>query len=195
MLLFTASRGGIIAFAGTFVLCAAYLMFQKKGWRDGLYFLGAFAILAVVAWIGKDFFLTLYTRLASLLLDDTGRIPIWLEAIDKFKQHPLFGNGLFARLDEFGVYRMFHNTVLHTLATLGLVGLAGLAMQVFVQFKWVLRRRTPEAIFLAIALLGAHMHGMVDNIYYMPQFMIVIVIIVAVCENAYKPLPPATVKG
>jgi O-antigen ligase len=191
MLLFTVSRGGIIAFAGTFALCALYLMIQKKWWHTALHFLGAFAAIAVVAWIGRDFFETLYERFALLLLDDTGRIPIWLDAIEKFKEHPLFGNGLFARLDEFGVYRMFHNTFLHTAATFGLVGLAGLAMQLFVQFKWVVRRRTPEALFLGIALLGAHMHGMVDNIYYMPQFMIVIVIILAVSENAYKPAAPA----
>ncbi|HAQ56844.1 MAG TPA: hypothetical protein DCR44_05550 [Acholeplasmatales bacterium] len=189
MLLFTVSRGGIIAFAGTFVLCVVYLMVQKKWWHTALHFLSAFGIIALVAWIGKDFFITLYARLANLLLDDTGRIPIWLDAIAKFKEHPLFGNGLFARLDEAGDYRMFHNTILHTAATFGLVGLVALGMQVFVQFKWILQRRTPEAVFLAIALLGAHMHGMVDNIYYMPQFMIVIVIILAVCENAYrKPL-------
>jgi O-antigen ligase len=166
---------------------------QKRWWHTALHFLAAFGAIAVAAWVGREFFVTLYGRLSVLLLDDTGRIPIWLEAIAKFKEHPLFGNGLFARLDEGGDFRMFHNTVLHTAATLGLVGLAGLTMQVFVQFKWVLRRRTPEAVFLGIALLGAHMHGMVDNIYFMPQFMIVIVIIVAVCENAYRitPIEPA----
>jgi O-antigen ligase len=189
MLLFTASRGGIIAFAGTFGLCALYLMIQKKWWHTVLYFLSAFAIVGVAVWIGKDFFLALFDRLASLLLDDSGRIPIWLDAIAKFREHPLFGNGLFARLDANGDYRMFHNTILHTAATFGLVGLVGLVMQVYAQFKWTLRGKTTEGIFLAIALLGAHMHGLVDNIYYMPQFMIVIVIIVAVCENAYRPLP------
>lgn len=191
MLLFTASRGGIIAFAGTFGLCALDLTIRRKWWKTTLQFLSAFGFIALAAWIGRDFFLTLFERLFSLLLDDTGRIPIWLEAIDRFKEHPLFGAGLFARLDEQGDYRMFHNTVLHTAATFGLVGVAALAMQVFVQFKWVLKGRTTEGIFLGIALLGAHMHGMVDNIYYMPQFMIVIVIILGVCENAYRPLPTA----
>ncbi len=188
MLLFTVSRGGIIAFAGTFVLCVAYLTIQKNWWRTTLRFLGAFALLAGIAWLGKDLFVTLFDRFARLLLDDTGRIEIWLDGIAKFKAHPLFGNGIFARLDELGLFRMFHNTILHTLATFGIIGLIGLAMQVFVQFKWVLRKLTPESIFLGIALLGAHMHGMVDNIYYMPQFMILIVIILAVSENAYRPL-------
>jgi len=193
-LLFTASRGGIIAYAGTFGLCLLYLMIQRKWWHTALHFLAAFGVIAFAVWIGRDFFITLYDRLAALLLDDSGRIPIWLDAIDKFKAHPLFGNGLFARLDEQGDYRMFHNTILHTAATFGLVGLVALGMQVATQFKWILKRKTPEAIFLAIALLGAHMHGMVDNIYYMPQFMIVIVVILAVCENAYREIPSQTAR-
>jgi len=36
---------------------------------------------------------------------------------------------------------------------------------------------------LLIALFGANIHGMVDNVYYMPQFMVIFFIIIAAVEN------------
>ena len=187
MLIFTLSRGGIIAFMGTLVLILFYLFYQNKRWPV---ILGGVVTIALsiyfVVHALPDVFLKLYERFMDRGLDPTGRFEIYKNAWETFKDYPLFGKGLFARLDEAGDYRMYHNTILHTMATFGTIGLIGLLIQLFMMFKIVLSKLSLERIAIVIAMLGMHAHGMVDNIYYMPQFMILLFIIIAVFENINK---------
>ncbi|MDP2425318.1 MAG: hypothetical protein Q8M70_03015, partial [bacterium] len=62
----------------------------------------------------------------------------------------------------------------------------GLLHQLYTQFAVVIKRWSKDRIIFVIAMLGAHAHGMVDNIYIMPQFMVILMVIVAVFENANK---------
>jgi hypothetical protein len=72
---------------------------------------------------------------------------------------------------------------MHTIATLGLVGLASIIWQSVEVVKMFINKWTVEKSILLIALIGANIHGMVDNVYYMPQFMIIFFIIIAAVEN------------
>lgn len=185
-LLLTASRGGIVAFACLTPLLLFLLFFHQEKWWKSLVSLLVFsAIITLIVLTGLEEIKLIFTRFEDLLFDDTGRFDIYLDAIQKFKEHPLFGSGLFAR-EGLRDYNMFHNTFLHTLATLGLFGLAGLCVQLYMQFKIVVSDRKIASLFLGAALLGAHLHGMVDNVYYMPQFMIVMLVIVSVYESTPK---------
>ena len=184
MLLFTASRGGILAFLPIFPVLLFYL-FKGTHWRrillSGCVILCA---LAVVIYFYTDPFQALFDRLLVAQFDDNGRFAIWQDALNKFMQHPLFGGGIFARVDDLGGYRMYHNTFLHVLATFGAFGLVTLVIQVVQMFRVILKRINPMSLILAISVLGAHLHGMIDNIYFMPQFMVLFFIIIAVMENA-----------
>jgi len=184
MLLLTASRGGILAFAIIAIPLAIYL-FKSKNWRISLItFVTAVVGIGMIVWINYDWFVALFNRFETVMLDDSGRMEIYAEALRVFTEHPLFGGGLFARIDGNDVYHMYHNTFLHTLATLGSVGFVGLIWQLYVQISVLLKHITQATIILFISILGAHLHGMVDNIYYMPQFMILMLIIVAVVEKS-----------
>jgi len=186
MLVFTLSRGGIIAFSVELIMLLAYL-FANRNWFYSLGgFLIAIGILVLIAFLNADMFLAMFDRFKRLLLDDTGRLEIWAQALQVFKEQPLFGAGIFSRLDEFGNFRMYHNTVLHVMASFGIIGLVSLLVQVFMMFKIALTRINQKTIVITIALLGAQAHGMVDNIYLMPQFMILLFIIVAFMENTNK---------
>ncbi|MBN2504605.1 MAG: O-antigen ligase family protein [Bacilli bacterium] len=184
MLLFTLSRGGIVAFTFVLLFLLVYL-YSGKNWKytllSSVLTLGS---LFLIVYFNKDLFLAMFDRFQRLLFDDTGRFEIYLDAWNKFKANPLFGAGIFARLDEAGNYRMFHNTVLHIMATFGAFGLVSLLIQVFMMFKIALTRISNQTVILAIAIMGAHAHGMVDNVYLMPQFMILLFLIIAVLENA-----------
>jgi O-antigen ligase len=188
MLVLTISRGGILAFAILSPLLIFLTLFKvKKVWR---YLLLGAVMSGLILWIGYmnlDVVNAILARNNGLLLDDTGRFAIWLDALQKFKDHPLLGGGIFAR--EIGIYdyNMFHNTILHTLGTMGLVGLVSLCIQLYQQFKITLGKFKLENLFLAVALLGAHIHGMVDNVYFMPQFMVLMLLIVSVVEVSNKP--------
>lgn len=182
-LVFTLSRGGILSFSITFIFLLIYLFhgYEHKV-KMIINLLIAFIILAAFVYFKIDYFITIWNRLFADFFADSGRFDLWVEAFDKFKAHPLFGSGLFARVtgDYFGFY---HNTILHTAATLGLVGLTSLIWQFVIIIKIFFNKLTLEKAILFIALIGANIHGMVDNVYYMPQFMIIFFIIIAAVEN------------
>ena len=186
MVVFTLSRGGMVAFAGVLVLLLIYVVKSQKITKILVNLLIVGVVSFLIIYLNYDAFLAIFTRISELLLSDTGRIEIWKDAIAKFLEHPLFGGGIFARVSDVGDYRMYHNTVLHTMATFGILGLVSLLMQVWQMFKIVLKKIDHLTVILAISLIGAHAHGMVDNIYFMPQFMILLFLVVAVCENANK---------
>jgi O-antigen ligase len=188
-LFFTLSRVGIVAFLAIMPFLIVYLL-KTKTWKSSLIsFAIVVVILGAIILVFKDMFMAIFDRFADLLLDDSGRLEIYQDAWDTFRTYPLFGAGIFARVDEFGNFRMFHNTILHVMACFGIVGLVGLLIQVWMMFRIVLTRLNDKTVILGIAVLGAHIHGMVDNVYLMPQFMILFFLIIAVMENANKILP------
>lgn len=180
---FTASRGGMVAFVGMFPILMGMLLIKSKRW-----FINS-AVIMLVLTIGLyivdanyEFVESMFFRFENLMFDDTGRFDIYVDAINKFLANPIFGGGLFARTAARD-YNMFHNTILHTAATLGSLGLIGLGIQLWQQFKITLNNFKIEYLFLAASLLGAHVHGMIDNVYFMPQFMVLMLIIVSVVES------------
>jgi O-antigen ligase len=193
MLLLTASRGGILAFAVIAIPLLIFLIFSKNWIQSFVSILVTVMGIFVIGWINWDWFVALYERFQRVMLDDSGRWEIYREALAVFLDHPLFGGGLFARIDGNNVYHMYHNTFLHTLATLGILGFLGLLWQLWVQFSLLFRQKTAAMVILIISLSGAHLHGMLDNIYYMPQFMVLMLIMVSVVEksNLLKESVPA----
>ncbi len=186
MLLFTLSRAGLLSFLATSVLLILF-MFIKYEHKLVLFvnLIVGILIASVVGYFAREYFIEIWNRLELFGLDDTGRIEIWYDAIDKFKASPIFGGGFFAREAE-NELRMFHNTILHTLACFGIVGGIGLLIQFVSVLRVFLHKINQEKAILFIALIGVNIHGMVDNIYFMPQYMIIMFIIIAVVENANK---------
>ena len=183
-LAFTLSRAGLIAFLIILPMLLVYLLVDKKWTRTVLNTIVLVGFGYVIYLLAEEYFILLWERFLDRGLDDTGRIEIWIQGWEMFLQYPLFGGGIFAKYDT--VYRMYHNTFLHVLATMGIIGFIGLLHQLYTQFRVVLTKWTPDRMIFVIAMLGAHAHGMVDNIYLMPQFMIILMVIVAVYESANK---------
>jgi O-antigen ligase len=182
MLLFTLSRGGILAFIATIPLLIYYLYHgQKNKLMITLNLLVLAIILTTVILFRLDYFIPLYERFMNLDLEGNGRVELWVQAYHKFREYPLVGAGLFARVegDYFGFY---HNTFMHTLASLGIVGFISLLWQIIVVLKVFLKQKDLRKYVLLIALIGANIHGMVDNVYFMPQFMILFFAVLAVVE-------------
>ncbi|QLY39489.1 O-antigen ligase family protein [Hujiaoplasma nucleasis] len=183
MLIFTLSRGGVLSFIALMPLLIYYLYHgQKNKLYITLYILITLIILVTVFIVRTDFFLPLFERFKDLdFKEGNGRVELWIQAYHKFLEYPLVGAGLFARVegDYFGFY---HNTFMHTLASLGLVGMISLLWQIIVVSKLFLRKINLKKSILLIILLGANIHGMVDNVYFMPHFMVIFFAIVAVVE-------------
>ena len=185
-LLFTLSRAGIIAFMLTTVLLVVYMFVKyEHKWNLLLNLLIGIAIFIGLGFLFKEYFITIWERIDLYGLDDNGRIELWQEAWTKFNENRVFGAGVFAREAE-NEWRMFHNTILNIMAWFGSFGLVALLIQFIAVIRVFFTKLTQEKAILLIALIGANMHGMVDNIYMMPQYMIIMFIIIAVVENANK---------
>jgi hypothetical protein len=186
MIFFTLSRGGIVSFAGLLPILIFMTLYKSHRWWKILILVVVSIIgYALIIWAGLNLAQALFERFRVLLFDDTGRIEIWIDALAKFKEHPIFGAGIFAR-EGTKDYNMYHNTVLHIMATMGIVGLGSLLIQLYQQFRITLGKFKIENLYLAAALLGAHAHGLVDNVYLMPQFMVLMLLIVSVVEVSSK---------
>lgn len=187
MLLFTLSRAGIIAFLITSLFLILF-MFVKYDHKIALLLnlIVGFTIMAVVVYFTKDYFIKIWERIKLFGLDDNGRIVLWQEAIVVFKENLIFGAGLFARSTGPNELRMFHNTILHILACFGIVGGISLIVQFISIIRVFFYQFNHEKAILLIALIGANIHGMVDNTYFMPQYMIIMLVMIGVVENANK---------
>ncbi|MCF7924476.1 MAG: O-antigen ligase family protein [Candidatus Izimaplasma sp.] len=182
MLLFTLSRAGILAFVVILPFLVSYLFHDYQNKKQMfLYTIIIIILLILVIGTKTDYFIPIWNRFVRLPDQHLARIDLWKEAFVKFKEHPILGAGLFARVED-NYFGFYHNTFMHTLATLGIVGFISLMWQIVIVFKVFLKEHTPEKIILLIALIGANVHGLVDNVYYMPQFMILFFVIIAVVE-------------
>lgn len=184
LIFFTASRGGMLTLLVMIPIYLFLLQYRDPNRKKYLVgFIVIFVSTVLFIFVFNDFIQVLFARFRLMMLDDPGRLEMYREAIDKFIANPLFGGGLFARVADKD-YTMYHNTIFHVMATFGSVGLIALGIQIYQQFKITLDRFKYQNIFLALALLAAHIHGMVDNVYLMPQFMVLMMIIVSVVEVA-----------
>jgi O-antigen ligase len=183
MLFLTLSRGGVLAFFFTFIFLIIYLFhgYEHKV-RMAINIIVALGLIGLIVYLRFEYFMIVWDRLFADFFADNGRFDLWIEAFEKFKAYPLLGAGLFARVtdDYFGFY---HNTIIHTAATLGILGVVSLGWQFIQILRIFLKKLNVEKAILLIALIGANIHGMVDNVYYMPQFMIIFFIIIASVEN------------
>ncbi len=183
MLLFTLSRGGILSFAITLIPLVVFLYYgYEKKVKLTLNIILGLSLVGLLVYFRLDYFTTVFERLSEDFFDDSGRFDLWIEAYDKFINNPLLGVGVFARVDE-SYFGFYHNTILHTMATLGTVGLVSILWQFLVVVIIFFKKWNIEKAILLIALFGANIHGMVDNVYYMPQFMVIFFIIIAAVEN------------
>lgn len=183
MLLLTVSKGAFLAFAITNIFLFAFLIKYHDDFkllsRTSLLILLIIIILLYTQW---NYLEATYHRLFDNFFDDNFRFVIWENGWQAFISNPVFGSGIFSGV-EGNYFRLYHNTIIHTLATLGLVGMFSLVWQFICVLIVFFKKINIKKSILLIALIGANIHGLVDNVYYMPQFMIIFFIIITAVEN------------
>jgi putative inorganic carbon (hco3(-)) transporter len=115
-LLFTQSRGALVAFMAGLVVLAF-----TRGRRAGLMTIGAIILTAVVAY--PVFSQWRFGDAAPASVTDTaGRAEAWQEALHRFTTAPLFGIGFGRFQEEASVGIAVHNWYVEVLAETGVVG-------------------------------------------------------------------------
>jgi O-antigen ligase len=186
MLLLTSSRGGFLAFGTALIFLLIFLIHDVKNkWKIGIYLLILLALSLIVVFLNLDFFLTMFRRLFSNFFDDNHRFTNWGKGWVSFTSNPIFGSGIFAEVNDY-YFKLYHSTIIHTLATLGIFGMLALIWQFWEIFKIFITNLTQKKTILLIAIVAANVQGLIDNVYYMPQFMIIFFIIISATENYDK---------
>lgn len=110
-------------------------------------------------------------------MDDTGRFEIWLFGWDNFKKHPIFGVGFDNNIghspgnDLSIAPYWYHNTLVQTIASMGLVGAIAFVAYIYCQYRSILtvRKRNEFALPMGASLLLIQLISLLDIHFYVPQ--------------------------
>ncbi|MBN3489951.1 O-antigen ligase family protein [Acholeplasma equirhinis] len=175
----TTSRGaylGVLAFGLIFLYAIfKYVKIDYRKYKKQLIIGGSILLLiAIPLFIYMlDFFIG-FMQTNSFL---NGREEDWTDAIKYFLESPIFGKSWYSDVWENNSFRSYHNTILHTLATMGLVGLLALIYHHFELVKLFIKKWGFKTLVVAGVLIVTHVHGLVDNTYYAPLHMFTLIVL------------------
>ena len=167
--LYAHSRGALIF--TIIVLAAGVIAVTVYNRKNPLYWAVLIAVLTAVALL-----LTFYWERLSLIMGNTfsdklqssGRDYLYIEAMDKFLENPLFGAGfgyvgLVEHLHTESGFYQFHSTVFQTLGSMGLAGLAVMIYVYVMRYYTVFCGAKRAKIFFFIAMIGFEGYSLINT--------------------------------
>ncbi len=112
-----------------------------------------------------------------------GREELYISGILSFVEHPLLGTP-YSFTDS--SLNNFHNTFIHILATMGIVGAIAFMVHIGDIYKTVIKRIDLFMIFVILGLIGANIHGMVDQLYFKFFMMPILMFLFGVIDSSYE---------
>lgn len=197
--LLTTSRGSYLCAFGETVILAIALIFASKIRKQYLIYIGTLIVVGLALFFilhDKTIPLTkeIINEVFSHGLDDNGRKELYISAIEHFKTSPLtiiLGPGFCCDLRNLttaaGVQlgpQVFHSTFFQTLVMGGVFGILMLLIHLFQKYKTTIKLGLPFILTIGIGFICVDLYGLIDNTYHMYYFMIPLVIILAVMDNA-----------
>ncbi len=201
-IILTNARGAyIFGLAEIIILYIATFFFAKAKFKY-LQFIVLFVSLVfiTVAIFGKEA-IKLYDDILERVfynnLNNNGRLELWLMALDRFHEKPLFtafGAGMVADIGatdtpeglQQGVI-VYHSTIFETLAISGLFGFFFLLVHFAEKYRSLTYTNYNFMQIIGIGFLLVGLYGFIDNTYHMFYFMIPMVIVLATIDaNSYE---------
>lgn len=140
--------------------------------RKNALFWAVMITAAVVLLLLLTFYWEKLTLIASNTFSDklqaSGRDYLYLEAMDRFLENPVFGAGfgyvgyVTGLHTEIGFYQL-HSTVFQTLGSMGLVGAAAMVYLYIARYYTVFRHITRWKIFFFVAMIGFEGYSLIDT--------------------------------
>lgn len=162
------------------------------------------AVIVLIALGVTGIFSSIWNKLVASISDDSGRSPLYRNALSLFAQYPIFGVSYghtyysIISNDALNYVSGFsHSTFFHALASSGIVGILAFAFLYFQRFRTMGKNNTPFGFLSLISVLAFSVYSMLD----VGEFMFLVIyatIIVSVCEfvnengNAVSALPLIT---
>ena len=200
ILVFTHSRGGIVAFACELrmMLVTSVIMLRKEKKQVTkalfLYIFGLVSIslsFVIIYYYNKEYFNKLVNSLKAFNFETlNGRLEVYKDVLSGMDKHLIFGKGVLFSLfgfeeDGVGSYLWGHSTILQTFTTMGIIGTLGLFYHFFEKYYVLLKKVNYEKMIIFLGLFGSGLYGLVDVSYYFINYMIVLVLIFIMCESYF----------
>ena len=186
----SASRGGYISMSISFIIYG-FLVFKHADRRTWInfsitLFISVILIILMFPVIIEAYELAIQGGFDNLDQFSSSRLTLYRHAIDLFKKYPLFGIGWEGMIDIGNPDRIqvFHSTIFHTLAVMGLFGFGILIYYFFISFKFLFTNRTLPKTLIGIGILVSQIHGLYDN----TQFMLIYTLSTIVLFTMLEPL-------
>ena len=168
-ILYAHSRGALIF--TVLVLIAGVIAVTIYNRKNALFW-AVMITAAVVLLLLLTFYWEKLTLIASNTFSDklqaSGRDYLYLEAMDRFLENPVFGAGfgyvgyVTGLHTEIGFYQL-HSTVFQTLGSMGLVGAAAMVYLYIARYYTVFRHITRWKIFFFVAMIGFEGYSLIDT--------------------------------
>ena len=192
----TMSRQAMVCGAVMFVICAVWILVKApKKIVNGCIFGAMLIAAATVVIIKRDLFLSLLGALTDNFFSGSGRIQLYITAVQNFLRYPLFGTGFFCGDLEGDpgfvgvsvVPEMYHNTILELAAVGGVFALVPYVIHRVHTVISFIKNPSRDRLFIALTILGLLLVSLLDNhiFYILPT--LVYSYLVAVLVRSEKP--------
>lgn len=193
------SRGGWLSWL---ILCLiVYFFFLIKGNRQQRILVNLTLVLAFIPFmINPGLFNVVIARLKlnsdNLNQFTSGRITLYKQALEIFKEFPLFGAGWSYQLEANNDNRIqiFHSTIFQTLAISGIFGLISLIIYLLTSIFLFIRKMSFAVAVLLFSWLATMIHGLFDNTVHMLIYTILCIFILVAVENEATTKPQYSLK-
>lgn len=185
----TYSRGALVAmFVGIiFMIIIGIKMGSDQKLLKNLFIITTIMVVLVVAALclsSKEIFEKMLAMILDFdFKDGNNRFPIYRTCINKVKQYPIFGCGMLSCFDsETGKFMWAHSTLLHTATTMGVVGTIALIYHMFEKYYYFFKKKQLWKLMVIISLGMSDLYGMIDVSYYFVNYMVLMIVILAVVD-------------
>lgn len=185
----TKSRGGYLGFGFMFMMSSIFLIkFGRQ--KDRIRLLIFVAIPIITLLMVPGILLTIWedfqTSIGSGIDFFTGnRLYIYQNGLKIFSQYPIFGAGWLS-INWFpfdGRIFMFHSTIIHVLATMGLFGLFALVVHYYQILTFFKRHIGFATILFIIGYFATQVHGLIENVQFSVPYSVLLAILLSSFEN------------
>ncbi|MDE5618435.1 MAG: O-antigen ligase family protein, partial [Clostridia bacterium] len=186
IIVFSHSRGALLFAALNIFLSVAVSLYRYRKFKIVWLFFSVCALAAVL--IASRYSDTIFALLGKTFedkLDSNGRDLLYLEALDKFMENPMFGAGLgyIGYKNMRSLIYLFHSTVFQTIGSLGLAGVCAMIFVYIMRYYTVLRKRDAFNVTMFVALIGFEGYSVIDTgTYNAIPFLVMLAIFMAAAE-------------
>lgn len=185
------SRGGLVTLA--LILFVYLVMLVVYGQKQQIAFVSLLVLtFGIVMIFNSDIVKIFYENFIQGGLDDlesfsSGRIKLYREAMELFREYPIFGAG-WTTLEANNVNRIqiYHSTVFHTLAITGIVGAIAVFILIISWFATLLNKISINVLILGVPWTMTMIYGLFDNTVHMVIFTILTIILFTAVQSEEK---------